>query len=253
MNLLWNQCIDRLQDEIEARDYESLILPLKPIASRENSILVEAPSKNAIGRIQDSYLKTLESTLSKAVGSPMKILLQPPNPVQQELFPQVVEEDTSLDVEKLRRRSGLVGSYSFENFIVGASNQFAHAACSAVANLPGDHYNPLFIYGGNGLGKTHLVHAIGNHILSQYPTKKILYLSSDSFMNELVTSLRRDRMEEFRKRFRNVEVLIVDDVQTLAGRERTQEEFFHTFNSLYERNLQIVLTSDRFPQRDSQS
>jgi chromosomal replication initiator protein len=117
----------------------------------------------------------------------------------------------------------------------------------AVANQPGDNYNPLFIYGGVGLGKTHLVNAIGHHAAAQRPGLKVVYLSSESFMNELIASLRRDKMDEFKKKFRNVDILILDDVQFIAGKERTQEEFFHTFNSLYESHKQIVITSDKFP------
>jgi len=145
-----------------------------------------------------------------------------------------------------KSNSNLVPKYTFQNFVVGASNQFAHAACVAVANQPGEHYNPLFIYGGVGLGKTHLVNAIG-HQSAQRSGLKVVYLSSESFMNELIGSLRRDKMDEFKKKFRNVDILILDDVQFIAGKERTQEEFFHTFNSLYESHKQIVITSDKFP------
>ena len=130
---------------------------------------------------------------------------------------------------------------------MGASNQFAHAASMAVANQPGDHYNPLFIYGGVGLGKTHLANAIGHRAAAHSYGLKIFYLSSESFMNELIGSLRRDKMDEFKTKFRNIDILIVDDVQFIAGKERTQEEFFHTFNSLYESHKQIVITSDKFP------
>src|SRR5262249_8459540 len=143
--------------------------------------------------------------------------------------------------------SSLIPKYTFDNFVVGASNQFAHAACKAVASQPGEHYNPLFIYGGVGLGKTHLVNAIGHQVLDRAPDRRVVYLSSESFMNELISALRRDHMDDFKGRFRRIDVLILDDVQFLAGRERTQEEFFHTFNSLYEGHRQIVLTSDKFP------
>ena len=149
--------------------------------------------------------------------------------------------------DKPPRTSNLIPKYTFENFVIGASNQFAHAACMAVANQPGDHYNPLFIYGGVGLGKTHLVNAIGHWAEAQRAGLKVVYLSSESFMNELIGSLRRDRMDEFKAKFRTVDILILDDVQFIAGKERTQEEFFHTFNSLYESHKQIVITSDKFP------
>jgi chromosomal replication initiator protein len=149
--------------------------------------------------------------------------------------------------DRPRFNNNLIAKYTFENFVIGASNQFAHAASMAVANQPGEHYNPLFIYGGVGLGKTHLVNAIGHRANARRPTMKVVYLSSESFMNELIGSLRRDKMDEFKTKFRNVDLLILDDVQFIAGKERTQEEFFHTFNSLYESHKQIVITSDKFP------
>ena len=140
--------------------------------------------------------------------------------------------------------------YTFDHFVVGASNQFANAACLAVANLPAKNYNPLFIYGGVGLGKTHLLHAIGNHILQHRilpDVKKICYISSEEFTNELINSLRYEKMDEFRNKFRRMDILLIDDIQFIAGKERTQAEFFHTFNSLYEARKQIVVTSDKFP------
>jgi chromosomal replication initiator protein len=140
--------------------------------------------------------------------------------------------------------------YTFDHFVVGASNQFANAACLAVANLPAKNYNPLFIYGGVGLGKTHLLHAIGNHILQQHilpDLKKICYISSEEFTNELINSLRYEKMDEFRNKFRRMDILLIDDIQFISGKERTQAEFFHTFNSLYEAHKQIVVTSDKFP------
>jgi chromosomal replication initiator protein len=140
--------------------------------------------------------------------------------------------------------------YTFDNFVVGASNQFANAACLAVANLPAKNYNPLFIYGGVGLGKTHLLHAIGNHILQHRilpDMKKICYISSEEFTNELINSLRYEKMDEFRNKFRRMDILLIDDIQFISGKERTQAEFFHTFNSLYEARKQIVVTSDKFP------
>ena len=143
--------------------------------------------------------------------------------------------------------SNLNPKYTFETFVCGASNQFAHAASQAVANNPATNYNPLFIYGGVGLGKTHLLIAIGNHIQAQNKKARISYYTSEKFMNELINCLRYNKMDQFRNKFRNMDVLLIDDVQFIAGKERTQEEFFHTFNSLYESHKQIVVTSDKFP------
>lgn len=139
-------------------------------------------------------------------------------------------------------------SYTFANFVVGSSNQFAHAAALAVANLPGRAYNPLFLYGGVGLGKTHLLQAIGSHITQGGPSRRVTYLPAEGFVHELVSALQHDRMESFRSQYRQADALIVDDVQFLAGKDRSQEEFFHTFNALYEAGKQIVLASDKPPQ-----
>jgi chromosomal replication initiator protein len=246
MQQAWKRSLEILRDRIEAHDYETFIRRLHPVAARDRNLLIEAPNRLAIDLITQRYLNLIEEVLSQTVGSPVRVLLQPPGAVQQELFPLAVPTSPPANLSR-KRPSSLIPKYTFANFVVGASNQFAHAASKAVANQPGDHYNPLFIYGGVGLGKTHLVNAIGHQILDKYPERRVLYLSSESFMNELINALRRDRMDEFKSRFRRIDVLILDDVQFLAGRERTQEEFFHTFNSLYESHRQIVLTSDKFP------
>jgi len=246
MEQAWKQSLEILRDRIDAGDYDSLIRRLHPVAARGNTLLVEAPNKLAIDLVTTRYLSLIEEVLAQTAGTPVRVLLQPPAAVQQELFPLSVPAVGAAPSGR-SRASSLILKYTFDNFVIGTSNQFAHAACKAVANQPGDHYNPLFIYGGVGLGKTHLVNAIGHQILDRSPDRRVIYLSSESFMNELITALRRDRMDDFKNRFRRIDVLILDDVQFLAGRERTQEEFFHTFNSLYEAHRQIVLTSDKFP------
>ncbi|GIW42315.1 MAG: hypothetical protein KatS3mg076_2892 [Candidatus Binatia bacterium] len=164
-------------------------------------------------------------------------------PKQQELFSRVPPHRNS----ETHRPDGLVPRYTFASFVVGSGNQFAHAAALAVAHQPGERYNPLFLYGGVGLGKTHLANAIGHELLARRPEARVLYLSAEAFMNELITALRKNRVEEFKARFRRVDLLILDDVEFLAGRERTQEEFFHTFNTLWASQRQIVLTSDKSP------
>lgn len=247
MEQAWKQSLDILRDRVDPEDFETLIRRLHPVAARDRNLLVEAPNRLTVDLVTKRYLNLIETVLSQTVGSPIRVLLQPPSAIQQELFPLSVPSTDTTTSGRGRRPSSLIPKYTFANFVVGASNQFAHAACKAVANQPGDHYNPLFIYGGVGLGKTHLVNAIGHQILERSPERRVVYLSSESFMNELITALRRDHMDDFKGRFRRVDVLILDDVQFLAGRERTQEEFFHTFNSLYESHRQIVLTSDKFP------
>jgi chromosomal replication initiator protein len=239
----WQRVLDRMVDQVGADEISQLVRPLRPLALTATELRLEAPNKLALVCITDNYLGALRTAVADVIG-PRQVQLELPVREQGELFP-----------EPTRRRparargldSSLNPKYTFANFVVGASNQFAHAAARAVATQPGDHYNPLFIYGGVGLGKTHLVTAIGHEILGRQSLARIACLSSSAFMNDLITSLRRDRMGDFKERFRRVDVLILDDVQLLAGRERTQEEFFHTFNTLYDHRRQIIVTSDKVP------
>jgi chromosomal replication initiator protein len=233
-----------MAEQVSAEDMARFIRPLRALAVTPSQFRLEAPNRLALLCITDNYLEALRQCVATVVGA-RQVVIDLPVRGQGELFPN-----------SLRRRPegrshpsypALNPKYTFANFVVGASNQFAHAASKAVAAQPGDHYNPLFIYGGVGLGKTHLVSALGHEIAERHSLARIAYLSSETFMNDLISSLRRDRMGEFKERFRRVDVLILDDVQLLAGRERTQEEFFHTFNCLYDHHRQIVLTSDKVP------
>jgi chromosomal replication initiator protein len=246
MEKIWRATIEAIEGQLGEPDLREMVARLRPVAMRGDAIVVEAPGRLAADVVGERCLAAIERALLQSSGGALRsVTLTIPSAGQQELFP------TSPAPPKVTRadgrRSVLLPKYTFDNFVVGASNQFAHAASKAVANQPGDHYNPLFIYGGVGLGKTHLVNAIGHQVLDRNESARVVYLSSESFMNELIAALRRDRMDEFKARFRRIDVLIVDDVQFLAGRERTQEEFFHTFNSLYDGHHQIVLTSDKFP------
>jgi chromosomal replication initiator protein len=244
---LWAAALGEIKDRIGKQNFDTWIKPTRFLSRNRNEITLEVPNKFFRDWITENYLSQIESVLAASSKQEVKILFS----VNQKLEKRASGEKTAKKDEKERdrpqRNNNLVPKYTFENFVIGASNQFAHAACMAVANQPGDHYNPLFIYGGVGLGKTHLVNAIGHWAATQSPSQKIVYLSSESFMNELIASLRRDRMDEFKAKFRSVDILILDDVQFIAGKERTQEEFFHTFNSLYESHKQIVITSDKFP------
>jgi chromosomal replication initiator protein len=248
MEKAWRQSLDAIVAELPESDLQEVVARLRPVARRGDTLIVEAPNKLAAEVVRERCLDALQRALTEHSGGQLaKVILSVPTGAQQELFPTAAPVSAPKSQKSAARQAALSPKYTFDNFVVGASNQFAHAASKAVAHQPGDHYNPLFIYGGVGLGKTHLVNAIGHQILDAADDARVVYLSSDSFMNELIAALRRDRMDEFKNRFRRVDVLIVDDVQFLAGRERTQEEFFHTFNSLYESHHQIVLTSDKFP------
>lgn len=247
---LWQQALVRLKEDLGKQNFDSWIKPTSIVSLNKTELRLAVPSKLHRDWITEHYLSAIEQVAASLSGQPIAVTF--------EVDPETVEK--GLAAEKPQRReerekaptaaqrtNNLSVRYTFESFVVGASNQFAHAASLAVANKPGVHYNPLFIYGGVGLGKTHLVNAIGNQAVKQNGHLKVLYLSSESFMNELIGSLRRDKMDEFKTKFRNIDVLILDDIQFIAGKERTQEEFFHTFNSLYDAHKQIILTSDKFP------
>jgi len=239
----WQGVLERMAKRVAPHDLQNLILPLRPLAITPTEFRIEAPNKLALVCVTDNYLPALRESVALLIG-PRQVMIELSSREQGELFPDLRRKP---ERKAMAARGGLNSKYTFADFVVGASNQFAHAASRAVASQPGDHYNPLFLYGGVGLGKTHLVTAIGHQVLERQPQARVTYLSCDTFMNDLISSLRRDRMEDFKRRFRHVDVLILDDVQSLARRERTQEEFFHTFNTLHEQRRQIVLTSDKVP------
>ncbi|MBW2121552.1 MAG: chromosomal replication initiator protein DnaA [Deltaproteobacteria bacterium] len=249
MNELWQKVLLSLKQKITPQSFETWIKPIKPLAVHHNQLEIEVPNRFFRDWIHDNYLSLIETSLFEQTQEQFTVSLsfdshrRPSLSRQETLVPSPAPSSAPY-------RSPFSPKYTFDTFVVGPSNQFANAACLAVANLPGKNYNPLFIYGGVGLGKTHLLHAIGNHVLEKnilaYPTS-LCYLSSEDFTNELINAIRYERMEEFRTRFRRMDILLIDDIQFIAGKERTQAEFFHIFNSLYESRKQIVVTSDQFP------
>lgn len=246
MEKLWQGVLEQLRERLGNQNFETWIRPIRVKETSSEEISLEVPNKFFRDWLVEHFLGSIHESLSQLAHRSMKISLS----VNQKLQSVSATPEKRAEREPPRaplRVNNLIPKYNFENFVVGASNQFAHAASFAVANQPGEHYNPLFIYGGVGLGKTHLINAIGHRIVEKRPVLKVIYLSSESFMNELIASLRRDKMDEFKVRFRHIDALILDDVQFIAGKERTQEEFFHTFNSLYESHKQIIITSDKFP------
>jgi chromosomal replication initiator protein len=247
MKDVWPEVAALLRERLGKQNFESWIKPLRFAPASKNEFELQAPNKLHCEWLKEHFLSSIEDAIRSITGHPVTVTLSiGQNGSAEEPFrlaPPIPERGR----EKFQRQNNLIPQYTFEDFVIGASNQFAHAASLAVANQPGETYNPLFIYGGVGLGKTHLVNAIGHRAAARRPAAKVLYLSSESFMNELIGSIRRDRMDEFKKKFRNIDLLIVDDVQFIGGKERTQEEFFHTFNSLYESHKQIVITADKFP------
>jgi chromosomal replication initiator protein len=245
MEALWEAALEQLREKFGKQNFDTWIRPIRVREAKGTEIKLEVPNKFFRDWLTEHFFTSIQETLSSLCQQNIKLTIGVNQEMQTSALP-VERYDTQSRV-KQHRAHNLIPKYSFENFVVGASNQFAHAASLAVANQPGEHHNPFFIYGGVGLGKTHLVNAIGHRVLEKRPHLRVLYLSSESFMNELIASLRRDKMDDFKSRFRNIDVLILDDVQFIAGKERTQEEFFHTFNSLYETHRQIVITSDKFP------
>ncbi|MEO2167672.1 MAG: chromosomal replication initiator protein DnaA [bacterium] len=247
----WQRAQQLLRQQVGEEHYDAWIKPLRLARLEEGQAVIHVPSKFYRDWVRRHYLDLLRASLNQDGGPAPEIILEIDRGKQHELFAEPPNLPTSAAKAMPRRRrarpGGLVERYTFDSFVVGPSNQFAHAAAQAVASRPGELYNPLFIYGSVGIGKTHLVNAIGHRVLERNPQAKIVYISSEAFVNDLITSLRQDKMAEFKNRFRQVDLLIVAEAQFLAGRERTQEEFFHTFNTLHESHRQIVLTSDKFP------
>ena len=245
---IWDQVLTRIETKVNRHSFYTWFKPTAFVADDGPSVRVRVP--NALFR--DWLTKHYPAIIAEAMaevgrGSTAVTFLtdeslaeaaEAPLPVE---APAEVEQPPSDEPESA---GGLAPRYSFDTFIVGPSNQFAHAACRAVAEAPSRSYNPLFIYGGVGLGKTHLMHAIGHYVLNHLKTLQLTYISSERFMNEMINAVRYDRVLDFRERYRSVDVLLVDDVQFLAGKEGTQNEFFHTFNALYDSQKQIVISSD---------
>ena len=241
---IWDQVLSRIETKVNRHSFYKWFKPTAFVADREGSIRVRVP--NALFRdwLTKHYAAVIDEALAEVQrpGSPVAFVTDDtPDPIAIDAAAQLPEPAQNADGADL----GILSErYSFDTFIVGPSNQFAHAACRAVAEAPSRSYNPLFIYGGVGLGKTHLMHAIGHYVVTHLKNLKLTYISSERFMNEMINAVRYDRILDFRERYRSVDVLLVDDVQFLAGKEGTQTEFFHTFNALYDSQKQIVISSD---------
>ncbi len=245
MNALWDKCLNEIKKEIKPQLFKTMFKDLKLVSVDSNTLKIKAKDRIVKEYLEKNYLPLIKEIASKEFGKYLEVKI---------LLPEEVHKPLQLELnlfkgqeKKENIESNLNPKYTFENFVVGASNQFAHAAAIAVAENPGRAYNPLFIYGGVGLGKTHLMQAIGNFIKNTTPSKTVVYVTTESFMNDLIDALRNDRMTQFREKYRTVDVLLIDDIQFISGKDRTQIEFFHTFNALYDAGKQVVLTSDRPP------
>ena len=249
---LWEQVLRKVELKLNGQVFDTWLKPTQQISMSGDTLEVEVPSSFFVEWISQNYLPLLRDSLNEIHEGDLAIRFK--------ARPEAAEDATlALPSERfLRRRSNpppppgpgsLNPRYTFESFVVSSSNQFAHAAAKAVAEQPGMHYNPLYIYGGVGLGKTHMMHAVGNHLARIRPDLRQRYLSTENFMNELINAIRFEKTLDFKEKYRSVDLLLIDDIQFLAGKERTQEEFFHTFNALYESQKQIVITSDCPPRQ----
>ncbi len=235
----WTRVLELLEPEMTGISFATWIKPLIPISMDNESFTVKASSPFQKDSIYSRYADLIKASIRQVTNKDL------------ELNVVLDEKDTNLSKPKSQNNfstnSILNPKYTFETFVIGENNRFAHAAALAAAESLGKAYNPLFLYGGVGLGKTHLMHAIGNFVLSQNKDAKVLYITSEKFTNELINAIQKNTNEEFRDKYRNIDLLLIDDIQFFIGKERCQEEFFHTFNALYENGKQIVISSDKPP------
>ena len=248
---LWKKTLQLIKGEVASASFETFFKNTVPIETNSNELTLLAPTEFAEDILRTRYLNLIESCLSQLTSNKFEIkIISDSNEVEQNPLKtsnnnNIINNNSNNNI--IRNYPRLNPKYTFDTFVIGNSNRFAHAACVAVAESPARAYNPLFLYGGVGLGKTHLMHAIGHSIMKEQNDAKVVYVSSEKFTNELINSIKSDKNEEFRDKYRNVDILLIDDIQFIAGKEGTQEEFFHTFNALHEANKQIIISSDRHP------
>ncbi len=255
---IWVKCKDKIRESFNNEQiFNIYIKPIIPLEVTDEYCKVAVKNNFFKNMLEENYASVIEGILSGIIGKNIRLIIETmdsehapavsdevpttaPKKEQQQLFNEKSANDEP-------NESNLNPKYVFETFVIGNSNRFAHAAAQAVANNPAHAYNPLFLYGGVGLGKTHLMHAIGNRIKQNNPSMKVLYTSSEKFTNEIINSIQNKTTEAFRQKYRNIDCLIIDDIQFLKGKEQTQEEFFHTFNALKDADKQIIISSDRSP------
>ena len=259
-NLIWQQTLSILEKEINRPSFETWIKVLAPLSYENGTFEIGANRQIVKEWVETRHLSLIRKALESVTGQPVlvTIAISQTTPLEEPLPPMLPQSPPLKS--SLAPASGTVSfpkseesysplnpKYTFDSFVIGNSNRFAHAASLAVAEMPAKVYNPFFIYGGVGLGKTHLMHAIGHRIMQIHPDNKVLYISSEKFTNDFINAIMSGHPESFRNRYRNIDVLLIDDIQFLAKKEQTQEEFFHTFNALHEANKQIIISSDRPP------
>ncbi|MDA8223309.1 chromosomal replication initiator protein DnaA [Desulfosporosinus sp.] len=248
LQLLWQETLEKLKNELSKPSFETWLSSTRLLNIDGDTLVISVPNEFAKDWLESRYAPMIRSSVQSVLGHSvsLRFILSSLGDTYSD---DISSTEPTVAVSKHNEPipNSLNTKYTFDTFVIGNSNRFAHAASLAVAESPAKSYNPLFIYGGVGLGKTHLMHAIGHHVLQRSPNTKVIYVSSEKFTNELIDSIRDENPEEFRNHYRNVDILLIDDIQFLAGKERTQEEFFHTFNALHEANKQIIISSDRPP------
>lgn len=248
----WNGILQTIRQENDLSNvaFKTWLLPLKVFRIEDHVLKITAPFEQAATYVENKYKTFLYVAVAEAMGEEYEIKIITEDEASRETayVPPAKKMPAPVPVDD--QKTNLNPKYTFDTFVIGSNNRFAHAASVAVAESPGKEYNPLFLYGGVGLGKTHLMHSVAHYILQKDPTKKVLYVTSEVFTNELIDSIRNGNntsMTKFREKYRNIDVLLIDDVQFIIGKESTQEEFFHTFNALHSANKQIIISSDRPP------
>jgi len=240
---LWQKALPLLKSEMTEISFNTWIKTIEPVSMSGNSVFLGVPAEFNKGILESRYSSLIMNAFLGITAKEYEIKFVIPSEDAENGMSQISQSNL---VEEINA-SWLNPKYTFDTFVVGNGNRFAHAGALAVAESPAKAYNPYFIYGGVGLGKTHLMHAVAHYILGQNPNQKVLYVSSEKFTNELINAIKDDKNEEFRTKYRNIDVLLIDDIQFIAGKDRTMEEFFHTFNALYDSNKQIILSSDKPP------
>ncbi|MBS4189832.1 chromosomal replication initiator protein DnaA [Bacillus sp. FJAT-49705] len=246
---LWNTALASIEMKISKPSYETWLKSTKAHSLKSDSLVITAPNEFARDWLEERYSQLISGILYDITGEELGVkFIIPQNQSEEGLNPSNPPKKLDKEEEHPELPLNMLNpKYTFDTFVIGSGNRFAHAASLAVAEAPAKAYNPLFIYGGVGLGKTHLMHAIGHYVLDHNPSAKVVYLSSEKFTNEFINSIRDNKAVDFRNKYRKVDVLLIDDIQFLAGKESTQEEFFHTFNTLHEESKQIIISSDRPP------
>ncbi len=254
MNTLWEESLALLRTKLNEHAIKTWINPMLFEGMMEDRLVFSVPNNFFITWIKDNYLKLITETVAEVTGRIFVIDLKsredsprtPTSIIEEQTIQSSFSNDSS-SIASYVRKKNINPRYTFESFVVGSCNQFAHAAARSVSENLGGSYNPLFIYGSVGLGKTHLMSAVGYAVACRDRSKNVAFVTSEEFTNEMINAIRFDRMVDFRNKYRSLDLLMIDDIQFIAGKERTQEEFFHTFNSIYEASKQIIITSDRFP------